>query len=83
MANSQEPTWPGQSLVQITPNNSTDLTDNVRQIYCGVGGDITVVTSGNTVVLFKNVLTGSVIGPFFVKRVNVTGTTATNLVGFV
>lgn len=49
-----------------------------RAIYVGVGGDISVVVNGVTVV-FKNAVTGSII-PIFCTKVNASGTTATNLV---
>lgn len=79
----QEPTWPGQSLFAVTPSNTVDFTYVARQLYVGTAGDVTVVTEDGAVVLFKSVPEGSTIGPFFVKRVNATGTTASNIVAFV
>lgn len=71
------------ALVNITPNNSADLSEAVRMIYVGVGGDVSVIdTRGNTAV-HKNAASGSYLGPFSVSRVTVTNTTATNLIGYV
>lgn len=49
-----------------------------RAIYVGVGGDISVDTNGGLARIFKNAVSGSII-PCGAKRVNTTGTTATNL----
>lgn len=49
-----------------------------RAIYVGVGGDISVVVAGQTIV-FKNAVAGSII-PLNATKVNSSGTTATNLV---
>jgi hypothetical protein len=78
----QEPTWPGTDLVAITKSDSTVYTQPIRQIYVGTAGDISVTTQENTTVVHKGCLAGSYIGPFFVKKVNSTGTTAADLVGY-
>jgi len=73
---------PALRLVAITPANS-DLTEVIRWIYVGGVGDVTVIdTVGNTVV-FKAVPVGTILGPFYIAQVKSTGTTATQLVGFV
>lgn len=74
---------PALNLVEITPNDGTDLVKVVRSIYVGVGGDVCVIdTAGNTVT-HKEAPQGGYIGPFAVARVKATGTTATNLIGYV
>jgi len=78
-----ESTWPSPKVLPITPSDSVNFTDEVRQIYVGTGGNIAVVNQDNSVVVFQGVLGGTVLGPFFIKRVNATSTTATNLVGFI
>ena len=51
-----------------------------RAIYVGVAGDVCLVsTAGITPVIFKNCPAGLII-PAICRRVNATGTTATNLV---
>lgn len=79
----QEPTWPATELVAVTKSDSTELTDAARLIYTGTGGDIAVQTTGGTTVTFKNVPAGGTIGPFFVKKVMATNTSASELIAFV
>ena len=63
----------------ITPHDTT-LLPSPAFVYCGTGGDISVLMDGgqNTVV-FASTNAGSVL-PVLVDRVNFTGTTATGLV---
>lgn len=77
-----DPVWPSDSLVSITKSDSTEYLPTLRQIYVGVGGDITVVDQSGETILFKDVPQGMTIGPFFVKKVKSTGTTASSLIGF-
>lgn len=49
-----------------------------RGIYVGVAGDVTVLASDGSTVLFTAVPIGGVI-PILCQRVNATGTTATNM----
>jgi hypothetical protein len=65
----------------ITPNNTTLLTNKAFGIYVGTAGNLTVLTDKDETVTFSDVPAGSII-PIVAKRVNVTGTTASNLVGF-
>ncbi len=71
------------NLVAIVPNDSTDLAITVRQIYVGTGGDVRVITDAGTTVTHRNVPAGCYIGPFNVARVTATGTTASDLVGYI
>lgn len=71
---------PADNHFSITPSDATDFTKVTRGIYVGVGGDIAVVSKGGVVVVYKDVLSGSII-PFRALRVNSTSTTATDLVG--
>ena len=71
------------SMANITPSDASDLPTLVRQIYVGVGGDVNVIDSKGNAVLHKNVGSGCYLGPFAVARVLATGTTATNLIGYV
>jgi hypothetical protein len=81
---SNSPSGPAISLVAITPSDSTDLVTLIRDIRVGdVGGDVTVVTSDGVTITFKSTLPGERLGPFLVARVKVTGTAATNMVGYV
>lgn len=74
---------PALSLFAITKSDVDELTTVVRAIYVGTTGDVTVIdTAGNTV-LHKAVPAGAYIGPFLVKQVKSTGTSAADMVGYV
>ena len=73
---------PAFDLLAITPNDSTDFTYFVRKIYVGNAGNVRVRTMAGSYITFYNVDQGQELGPFMIDRVTVTGTTATNLVGF-
>jgi hypothetical protein len=64
----------------VTPHDSTNFTYLTRAIYVGVAGHVTVVTEDDVAVLYKNVPAGGRID-VVAKRVNSTGTTATDMVG--
>lgn len=81
--NAQEPTYPAYSLINITPSDSLTLASVCRQLYVGVGGDVSVVTESGVTSVFKNVGSGQNLGPFFISKVLATNTSATNIIGFV
>lgn len=65
----------------VTPSDTTDLT-TPGTLYIGVSGDVSVIhmdeTNDSNTVLYKNVPVG--FFPVGVRRVRVTGTTATNMI---
>lgn len=66
----------------VTPSDTTFLT-NAGTLYIGVSGDLTVIHMDDfagtpTAVLYKSVPVG--FFPVGVRRVNATGTTATNII---
>ncbi len=74
---------PALSMFAITKDDANELATVVRAIYVGTTGDVNVIdTAGNTV-LHKAVPAGAYIGPFSVKAVRATGTTAADMVGYV
>ena len=77
-----DPTWPGSKCVSVTTSNTVDFAQQARLLYIGTGGDIVVVNTDNSTCTFKSVVAGTTLGPFFIKRVNATGTTASDLVAF-
>jgi len=81
--NVNDSTRPALGLVAITTSDSADQARVLRTIYCGVAGNIAVMDTEGNSVTHLNVASGSYIGPFSVKRVLATGTTATNLIGYV
>jgi hypothetical protein len=72
------PTDPAQDAAVVTPSDTADQGD-VRGLFVGGDGNVSLVTAlGNTVV-FTGVLGGSIL-PVRCTKVRSTGTTATNIV---
>lgn len=76
----RDPSQPATNGVVVVPSDSIDFLTPMRGIYVGVGGDINVVMLSGEVLLFENV-PGGVILPTHCVRVNLTNTTATNMLG--
>lgn len=69
--------WPATRAADVAPNDSTDLGFHTRAIYVGGAGDVCVdMVDSGTAIVFAGVPAGSIL-PIRVKRVRVTGTTAT------
>ncbi|MFK7941611.1 MAG: hypothetical protein AB8B85_01660 [Paracoccaceae bacterium] len=74
------PDGPSVDGATITPNDSADLSPLPRALYIGGAGNVSVDTFGGTESLvFVGAQAGSII-PMAVRRVNATGTTATDIV---
>jgi hypothetical protein len=74
------PSAPASEFAAIVPSDSVDLAYLTRFIYVGGTGDISVVPqSGGAAVIFKAVPVGAWL-PIRARRINATGTTATNIV---
>lgn len=73
---------PSPKVFTVIPSDSVNFTKEVRQLYVGTSGDVSVVNQDGSVCTFKNVLAGSTIGPFFLLRVNNSLTTASNIIAF-
>ena len=71
---------PATNHFAVTPANTGEFTDVARALYVGVGGDVSVVSLNDQTVVYKNAPSGTII-PIRCKRVNSTGTTATDIVG--
>ena len=67
-------------LKAVTPSNTVDETTRFRALYVGGAGNIAIKGGDGNVVTLIGVPVGSVLN-IEVLRVNVTNTTATNLVG--
>jgi len=70
---------PCERAAAVTPNDGADVTFTTRALYVGVGGDVSVVTSGGDTVTLVGVPGGAVL-PIRANRVRATGTTATSIV---
>lgn len=81
---SANPTWGGSEpaghAFAVTPNDSAELSYITRALYVGGAGSVAVVTAQGDAVTFVGVTAGSVL-PVRVRKVNATGTSATNIVG--
>jgi hypothetical protein len=64
----------------ITKHDTTNFAYQVRGIYVGGTGDVTVVTPEGSVVTFPGVPAGTIL-PVRATRVNETGTDASDMVG--
>ena len=74
---------PARSFAAVTPHNSTDFAGGAAAaLYVGVGGDVVAVgvdnTNGEVTETFRNVSSGTIL-PIRCRRVNATGTTATDI----
>ncbi|MGT2429234.1 spike base protein, RCAP_Rcc01079 family [Cupriavidus basilensis] len=73
-------TGPSETYFAITPHDTNDFAEIANSIRVGTGGDVVAVRIDGTPVLFKNCAAGEPL-PIRARRVNATGTTATDLVG--
>jgi len=70
---------PASRAVEITPSDSSDVTQELRALSISVAGALKVTTAGGDTVTFANVPAG--IFPVRCKRIWSTGTAATGIVG--
>ena len=75
-------TAPLRGGFDITPDDTSELSEVTRAVYVGQGGDMAIELSGGGSVVLKGLKPG-VIYPLRLARVLATGTTATDLVGMV
>lgn len=75
------PHAPSKRVFNITPSNTVDLPNPVREIRVGVAGDLACHNEYGEEVNFVAVAVGEKITGIF-KRVLVTGTTADSIVGW-
>ena len=71
---------PGTRLVAITPSDADDLSENVRGLYVGTGGDIKLQDWDGTTVTLVGIFAGTLL-PIGAKRIYSTDTTASDIVG--
>jgi len=68
------------AAIAITPSDTVDFDRPINGFYVGGAGDAVVVFENDEYVTLKGLLAGQIY-PMKLKRINATGTTATNLVG--
>lgn len=71
---------PCDNAFAITPSDSVDFTYVSRGIYVGGSGNIAVVLLDGSIITFVGAVAGTIL-PLRATRINLTNTTATNLVG--
>lgn len=77
---SSSSTYTARGLVVITPSDTVSLAAPARALYVGGAGNISIQPLEGPAVTLVGVPAGALL-PISVTRVNVTGTTATDLVG--
>lgn len=72
---------PSGSVGAVTPSNTVDFPGGFRSLWVGGAGNISLDDmDGNTAVLFSGIPAGTIL-PVAGKRVRLTNTTATLIVG--
>lgn len=72
------PSDPAQDAAVVTPSDTADQ-GNVRGLYVGGTGNVSVVTAAGNTCVFTAVPAGAIL-PVRCTKVNSTGTTATTIV---
>lgn len=73
--------YPALSYYAITPDDTVNLPNMGRTLYVGTGGDVALVNSSDQIVIHTNVPSGSKLVCFY-KRVNATGTSASDFIAY-
>ncbi|MBL1319581.1 MAG: hypothetical protein JKY80_02105 [Mariprofundaceae bacterium] len=75
---------PSDDMVLITPNDAVDLATPIRAFVAGTAGDVKVTTyAGNVVIIPSSVVYRAAYVLGRIKKIHATGTTATEIVGFI
>jgi hypothetical protein len=69
---------PGTGVEAVTLSNTQELVNVSRGLYVGGGGDVSVLMLDGSTGTFIGVVAGTIL-PIRVRRVNLTGTTASNM----
>lgn len=70
---------PAEYAAAVTTSDSANFANVARGLYIGGAGNVSVLMPDDTTVVFNGAVAGSII-PVRAKRVNATGTSATNIV---
>lgn len=63
----------------VTPSDTVDLAHVACAIYCGGGGDVSLITLNGDQVTFTALVSG-IFHPITASRIRATGTTATGII---
>lgn len=69
---------PGYSGANLAPDDNSDLAKVTRALWIGGAGDLSVILASGDAVTFNN---ASSWMPLRIKKLNATGTTASDIVG--
>jgi len=70
----------GEFGESITPSDRNDLPEKDAELFIGTKGHIKVTLTGGTIVVLKNIPSGTFLKGVFVNKVHSTGTTASDIV---
>lgn len=71
---------PANNGAAVTPHDTNELATYARALYIGTGGNLSIISPGDSAaVTYVNVQGGTIL-PVRAKIVRATGTTATNIV---
>lgn len=73
---------PATDAFAITPNDTTNLGQATRALYCGSGGSLSITMLSGATVTFDSLPDGSLL-PVRASKVLATGTTASSILGLV
>lgn len=73
---------PFRNAVNVIPSDTQELEEVSRAIYIATQGDLSVVMMDGATVVLGDLAPGA-LHPIRVRRVNVSGTTATGILAFV
>ena len=77
------PGTPAGALVAVTPSDTVDFTQGTaKALWIGGAGNVSVIAENDTVPVILTAAAAGQLIPLRVKRVRVTGTTATAIVAF-
>lgn len=71
---------PGRKAVAVVTSDTVDLLVYAKRLYIGVAGDVAVLAVGDSVAIVYKSHPVGYFDAVQVRRVNATGTTATNIV---
>jgi len=76
----EQPDFPADDAEVVTPSDAVNLLKISRAVYVGASGNLSVEMANiGTAIVFTGVQAGSIL-PIRVSRINLTGTTAANIV---
>lgn len=71
--------YPAKQHEAVTPSDSVNISFVCRALFIGTAGNVAVVTEDGTAITYKNLSNGQIL-PVRTKRVNLSNTTAADIV---